>query len=654
VKPSAAAPGASQTSLAVADAAVSAAEQAAAVAEQAWADAALAALLFSVDPPGTGLLLRAGAGPVREHWLALLRQQLAVLPGTPWQRLPLHIRDERLLGGLDLPATLQAGRPVAQRGLLADSDGGVLLLPMAERLEPATTARLAAVLDQREVRVERDGVALRHAARFGVVALDESEPSGDERPPAALRDRLALVLDLHTVPWALAQGTGVEFLLSAAELQATRARLAALALDDAALLALCSAAAALGVDALRAQQQAVNVARAHAALLGQAAVESEDLAVAIRLVLLPRATRLPQAVAPEEPPDEGQVPPPPPPPPPPADQTPEPPSAQAEPPAEPPADPEPLPDQLLQAVLASLPPQLLAQLQAAQAAQALRQPGAAGTTGAQQASRLRGRPIGTLRGEPRGGLRINLVATLRAAVPWQRLRQQACGAVPATGGIPASHSATPARRVQVRAEDFHVTRLRQRRETTAVFAVDASGSAALQRLAEAKGAVELLLADCYVRRDKVAVLAFRGRGAELLLPPTRSLVRAKRALAGLPGGGGTPLAAGLQALGDVVRAVTRRGDTAVAVLLTDGRANVALDGTGGRARAEADALAAARRLRLLAGPALALLVIDTGAQPSRQAARLAEAAAARYLPLPQAGARAVSGLVTTVVRAAMQ
>ena len=629
---------------------MSAAEQAAAFAEQAWADAALAALLFTVDPPGTGLLLRAGAGPVREHWLALLRQQLATLPGTPWQRLPLHIRDERLLGGLDLPATLQAGRPVAQRGLLADSDGGVLLLPMAERLEPGTTARLAAVLDQREVRVERDGVALRHAARFGVVALDESEPSGDERPPAALRDRLALVLDLHTVPWALAQGTGAEFLLSAAELQAARARLTTLALDDAALLALCSAAAALGVDALRAQQQAVNVARAHAALLGQAAVESEDLAVAIRLVLLPRATRLPQAVPPEDAPDEGQDPPP-------ADPRPEPPPAQAEPPAEaptePPADPEPLPDQLLQAVLASLPPQLLAQLQAAQAAQALRQPGTAGATSAQQASRTRGRPIGTRRGEPRDGQRINVVETLRAAVPWQRLRQQASGAVPATG-VPASHPTTPARRVQVRAEDFHITRLRQRRETTAVFAVDASGSAALQRLAEAKGAVELLLADCYVRRDKVAVLAFRGRGAELLLPPTRSLVRAKRALAGLPGGGGTPLAAGLQALGDVVQAVTRRGDAAVAVLLTDGRANVALDGTGGRVRAEAEALAAARRLRLLAGPALALLVIDTGAQPSQQAARVAEAAAARYLPLPQAGARAVSGLVTTVVRAAAQ
>jgi hypothetical protein len=112
------------------------------------------------------------------------------------------------------------------------------------------------------------------------------------------------------------------------------------------------------------------------------------------------------------------------------------------------------------------------------------------------------------------------------------------------------------KRVLVRADDFHVRRFEQRRTTTTLFAVDASGSSALYRLAEAKGAVELLLAECYVRRDQVAVLTFRGQGAELLLPPTRSLVRAKRALAGMPGGGGTPLAAGLDAvaqLADQVR-----------------------------------------------------------------------------------------------------
>jgi len=97
----------------------------------------------------------------------------------------------------------------------------------------------------------------------------------------------------------------------------------------------------------------------------------------------------------------------------------------------------------------------------------------------------------------------------------------------------------------VRRDDFRVRRFAERAEATTIFAVDASGSAAAARLAEAKGAVELLLAEAYVARTQVALVAFRGTGAEAVLPPTRSLARAKRVLADLAGGGGTPLAAGL-------------------------------------------------------------------------------------------------------------
>ncbi len=116
---------------------------------------------------------------------------------------------------------------------------------------------------------------------------------------------------------------------------------------------------------------------------------------------------------------------------------------------------------------------------------------------AKQAQR-RGRPIGTRRGELSAGARLNVIETLRAAAPWQKLRRQE---------MPGA-----AARVLVRSSDFRITRFQQRTESTAIFVVDASGSAALNRLAEAKGAVELLLADCYVRRDQVALLAFRGPG----------------------------------------------------------------------------------------------------------------------------------------------
>ena len=143
----------------------------------------------------------------------------------------------------------------------------------------------------------------------------------------------------------------------------------------------------------------------------------------------------------------------------------------------------------------------------------------ASSKGSAAASSLKGRPVGNRPGDPRRG-RLDLIATLRTAAPWQPLRR----------------GTDEARRVVVAAEDIRIRRYRQRSETTAIFCVDASGSAALERLAEAKGAVELLLAEAYVRRDRVALVAFRGTGAEVLLPPTRSLVRAKRALAGLPGG----------------------------------------------------------------------------------------------------------------------
>src|SRR3954462_12439573 len=146
------------------------------------------AALFAGDPAGLGgIVLRGLPGPARDRWLAELR---AALPqAAPWRRVPLHVTADRLLGGIDLAATLQAGRRVAQRGVLAQADGGVLVLASAERLAPGTASSIAATLDSGEVVTERDGLALRGPARIGVIALDEGD--ADEKLPQALRDRLA-------------------------------------------------------------------------------------------------------------------------------------------------------------------------------------------------------------------------------------------------------------------------------------------------------------------------------------------------------------------------------------------------------------------------------------------------------------------------------
>jgi len=172
--------------------------------------------------------------------------------------------------------------------------------------------------------------------------------------------------------------------------------------------------------------------------------------------------------------------------------------------------------------------------------------------------------------------------------------------------------------------------------------VDASGSSAFQRLAEVKGAVELLLAEAYVTRARVALVAFRNTGAEVLLPPTRSLARARRRLAELPGGGGTPLAAGIEAAQLLALSEKAKGRTPLILLLTDARANIARDGTAGRAQAIEDAFNAAKLLRL---SGIGSIHIDTSPRTARDGDRLARAMGATYAPLPYVDARAVLGIV---------
>ncbi len=623
-------------------------------------DAATIAALFAVDPAGLGgVALRAPACAARDDWLALLR---ALLPSeNPLRRVPLNTGDTALLGGLDLGATLQAGRPVALQGLLAQAHGGVLLLAMAERMTAGAAARFGSALDSGEVLLQRDGLDRVLPARVGLVALDEGADE-DEQLPASLAERLAFHLRLDS------QGQDEESpLWTAEEVLAARERIGQVQMAPESVQALCAAAMALGIDSLRASLFAVRAARAAAALAASNTVEEEHIAVAARLVLAPRATRLPPAADPQ-----ASAPPPEPASPPEPDQ-----NRAPEAPTEPaqnaqddtkkedkedadsqPLDAQALAERVLEAVQAAIPAGLLARLKIG-ALQRARSP-TSGSAGAAQKNALRGRPVGARKGEPRAGQRINVLETLRAAAPWQKLRRNALASTSAPGpgrttrAVSASRLAPPSSpiapsplppRIVVRKEDFHVTRFRQLGQTTTVFVVDASGSSALNRLAEAKGAVELLLADCYVRRDSVAVLAFRGKAAEVLLPPTRSLARAKRSLAGLPGGGGTPLASAIDAASALAAQIQRKGETPIVVLLTDGKANIARDGSPGRGPATSDALAAAVQLR---ATGVSALLVDTSPQPQSSAEQLAAAMGAQYLALPYGGAQSLNQAVRAV------
>lgn len=283
-------------------------------------------------------------------------------------------------------------------------------------------------------------------------------------------------------------------------------------------------------------------------------------------------------------------------------------------------------DVVLAATQAAIPSGLLSQLRMPGGAQRALRNTTMGRFGALRKGAGRGRPTGVA---PAGAerSRLNVMETLRAAAPWQRVRGRAAG---------------KDARVDIRPADLRVTRYKQRAPTLTIFAVDASGSSALNRLAETKGAAELLLADCYVRRDQVAVIAFRGRTAEIVLPPTRSLVRAKRSLSALPGGGGTPLAAAIDAAARLATQAQRRGESPVVVILSDGRGNVARDGRVGREAGHVDAMSAARTFGVAR---VSALFVDTSPRPHDLARDLAQGMSATYVPLPFADARALSKLI---------
>ncbi len=573
-------------------------------------DASLAVALLAVDPVGLGgAVLRAAPCAIRDHWLAAFRGAMPV--GTAWRRMPPDTPDSRVLGGLDLGATLAAGRPLAERGILAEADDGIVVLPMAERLACVMAARLAAVLDTQEVVVERDGLARRWPARICIIALDEGIDA-EEMPPAQLLDRIAFMIGLDDLPrGAVVISPGPEIIAAA------RKTLARVVIQPELLHALCATALALGIASPRAVLLALRAMCAAVALAGRTMAREEDAMIAARLVLAPRATRLPEATPEEAPPETD-----------PAEAM----ESESHPAAEQPRD-EDLADIVTAAARAAMPPALLARLAAAQ--QAATRAGAAGRAGAVRRDGKRGRALGARAGRLHDGARLALIETLRAAAPWQAMRRR--------------RDPRGDRPVLIRAEDIRLRRYEERSGTTAIFAVDASGSTALHRMAEAKGAVEMLLAECYARRDRVALIAFRRDSATVLLPPTQALARARRCLAALPGGGATPLAAALEAASCLAEAERRQGRLPLLILMTDGRANVARDGQTGRVAGEADALAMAPLLRAAGLP---ILLVDTAPRPQPFTRALADAMGGRHVPLPQADAAAMSAVIGAAARAA--
>ncbi|HEU4326023.1 MAG TPA: magnesium chelatase ATPase subunit D [Roseiflexaceae bacterium] len=628
-----------------------------------------ALLLLAVEPRLRGAVFAAPAGTGKsslargfhalvggEGWgLRAVEDSLppGSQPSAPFIDLPLGADEESMLGGLDLEATLRAGRRMARAGLLARAHGGVVYADQINLLADGAANLLLGALDSGEVRLEREGLSLRAPARFCL--LGSYDPA-EGNPRRHLLDRVALLVTLppssdeqlrlrvirhnlglaeeprtengepdaedatHSAAFSgsstrnthnatLSSLWEEEAESMAVLVQHARGLLPGVRIAEEQIGQIAAAALAFGVEGHRADAFAVYAACAAAALGLRDEVDQADVELALRLVILPRATRLPA------PPEQADQPPEQPPPPPPPEQADQPPDDAAQPP---PSDAVPE-EQVLAALAAELPAEL-----DDLPFRALRR-GRAGSRGSTSGSR--GRHIRSAPGDPRRR-RLDLAATLRAAAPWQPLRR--------TGQIGRTAP------VALRADDLRVKQFRSKAGALFCFAVDASGSMALHRMRQAKGAVHALLQKAYVHRDRVALLAFRGDRADLLLPPSQSVELARRALDLLPTGGGTPLAAALLAALDVARQARSRGIMqTVLILLTDGRANVGL--RAGREGVEEELRALSRSV---AAAGIRAMVIDTQrSYLSRgEARRLAEWLGGQYVYLPNAKGEQIAAM----------
>jgi magnesium chelatase subunit D len=563
----------------------------------------LALSMLALDSRLRGIAL---SGSIGNGKSALLTGFAALVPDLAIFDLPVSGDQEALLGGLDVEATIKSGRRVFREGLLARAHGGVLLAEACHLLPEHTVNVLMSALDESRVRIERDGVSRQIDTHFRL--LTSFDPQ-EGMPRAHLLDRIGLIVSLPKLSSGLERKEVLRRHLHSSDdewteeldlmrslIDSAREILPDVSISQKMTRKIIDTALALGVEGHRADRFAQLTACASAALALRTEVIDDDLEIAVRLVLLPRATRVP---ANSTPPEQRENPTPPP-----AESSVESNAgvSQTEQP------PEPI-DEVLEAIETDLPIALESLPFARQ------RTGRSGSRGAVEGTR--GRHIGSVPGSLRRR-RLDVVATLRAASRWQRLR-------------PRGKS-----RVSVKSEDFRVKRFRSKAGTLFIFAVDASGSMALNRMRQAKGAVHALLTQAYIHRDKVSLVTFRGESAEVALPPTNSVELLRRAVDQIPTGGGTPIAATLLRTMEIAEAARRKGFKNIClVLLTDGRANIGLRGNRQAVEQELQLLSLS-----LADQKIQSLVIDTQRSflSHGPGENLAGWLGGRYLYLPNASA----------------
>jgi magnesium chelatase subunit D len=605
----------------------------------------LALLLNAVNPAIGGVVVRGEKGTAKS---TAARGMRALLPPiadgqTPaFVDFPLGATEDMVIGAIDFESAIRDGDVRFQPGLLARAHQGVLYIDEVNLLDDHLVDSILNAAESGENIVEREGQSLRHASRFILIGTMNPE-EGELRPQLLDRFGLAVSISGETDldvrielikrreafdldPQAFIAKYRDDDAAIAQRLADARKRLGEVRIPGHLVGFIGEICARNHVAGHRADIVIARAARAHAAWDGRCDVNADDILKVAPMALLHRM----RSATPD-------LPPPPPHPPAPPEENDNEEQSQETPDQPPPDETPPETDggtQDGEGSEASLPPPAAASMsdstpddgqpQQADAAPTQSEGGEApdevqeiGSTyavrpierqaqdhrlrtgsGRRSRSRSASKQGRYIKATPRRSARNDLAldATLRAAAPFQKLRRL---------------EEKRAMAVQVTPDDIR-EKIRERRiGNFLLFVVDGSGSmGARRRMVETKAAIMSLLLDAYQKRDKVALVAFRGRSAETVLPPTGSVERAARLLADLPIGGRTPLTAGLAEADTVLRQVLRKEPAVMplVILMTDGRANAALG--AGVPRDEALCAAA-----VLAGryPTAQFAVVDTEA-----------------------------------------
>ncbi|KZK74420.1 MAG: magnesium chelatase ATPase subunit D [Pelodictyon luteolum] len=597
-----------------------------------------ALMLLAVDPALGGVVIPSAVGSGKS---TLARAFADILPeGTPFVELPLNVTEDRLIGGVDLEATLASGVRVVQHGVLSKANGGVLYVDSLSLLDSSAVSHIMDAMSRGEVLVEREGLSEVHPANFMLVGTYDPT-DGEVR--MGLLDRIGIIVPFTAQNDFRARKKIVDVVLGKRDLEDTRDELKMLAgfinaakeqlpqvsITKEQVQALIQTALSLGVEGNRVDIFTVRAALASAALQQRSDVDEEDMKLAIKLVLIPRATRMPEreeaaedmgpeeAPPPEEEPETGEE-----------EQQPDN-STDADAEEEKEETPDMIEELMMEAIETELPDNIM------NISLASKKKSTSGSRG-EALNNRRGRFVRAQPGEMRSG-KVALIPTLISAAPWQETRKK-----------DKKMAGRPKTALIISKDDVKIKRFRDKSGTLFIFMVDASGSMALNRMRQAKGAVASLLQNAYVHRDQVALISFRGKQAQVLLPPSQSVDRAKRELDVLPTGGGTPLASALYLGWETAKQARTKGVSQIMfVLITDGRGNIGLQSSfdpNAEKPSKEDLEKEVEALSLsVQSDGIASVVIDTQMNylSRGEAPKLAQKLGGRYLYLPNAKAEQI-------------